>query len=75
MDFARGTTRREKKFLPFRRVHRREYVLELPGGTIATLSIAFMPRAFWASGPYAGTPSPWRVWKVGGFVIAVRIDC
>jgi hypothetical protein len=75
MDFARGTTNRVRRLLPFRRVHRREYVLELPDGSIATLSIAFMPRAFWSAGPYAGAPSPWWVWKVGGFVIAVRIDC
>jgi hypothetical protein len=75
MSFAHSRIGRARDLLPFRRVHRREYVLELPDGTIATLSIAFMPRAFWSAGPYAGALSPWRVWKVGGFVIAVRFDC
>jgi hypothetical protein len=53
---------------------KRRFVIKLPGGRIATLTLLWVSALEWPSRPESKTGSPWHPWRLGPFVLSYRID-
>jgi hypothetical protein len=74
MSSARYTARTGSDSRGARRTHRRSFVLGMPDGSAATLTLWVMPWSLWVDTSFSAPSSGWRAWRIGRIALAFRIE-
>jgi hypothetical protein len=53
---------------------KRRFYFKLPHGRVVTITALWISKREWPYRPEARPGSPWCVWRLGPFLVALRVD-